>query len=188
MSIKLDKNYKDDVLMFGHKNHMVNFKARDIIYFLQNFSFKPIILDCFKKRYNLLPKDYISLHIRNTDRRSDISSFINEHDKLIDNKHIFLATDDSNVIDIFKKKYNNIYTFAKICENKTSGGIHFVVRNEVEHTNFNIDTVVDFLLLSSAKNYYYSCSKSGFSICADILFKEKKTINSLLGICSNDSK
>ena len=40
--------------------------------------------------------------------------------------------------------------------------------------------MVDFLLLASSKLYLYSCNKSGFSICANKLFDEKKIINDII--------
>ena len=40
-------------------------------------SFKPLILDVFRERYNKLPKDYISVHIRNTDLKSNVDEFLN---------------------------------------------------------------------------------------------------------------
>lgn len=185
IKINLNEDYNEDIILYGNHNNNLD---RDIIYFFNNFQIKPIILDLYKERFNYLPKDYISIHIRNTDYKSNISLFINQNYNFIENKNIFLATDYYNCKEIFEKNFKNIkiYTFTNIVKsdnryyNRKRGGIHYIIRNNKDHEKFNIDTVIDFLLLASSKQYYFSCDKSGFSKCAKILFDEKNIINNLI--------
>jgi hypothetical protein len=180
--IKLNIDYSEDIILFGNNNTYLD---RDIIYFFNNFTIKPIISNVFINRFNLLPTDYVSVHVRNTDHKSDIPKFIKEHYNLLKDKNIFLATDDINAINQFKNNFEKIYKFTNIVESNKklynkSGGIHFIIRDDIEHEKFNIDTITDFLLLASSNEYYFSCKKSGFSNCAKILFDEKNIIKNII--------
>lgn len=46
-------------------------------------------------------------------------------------------------------------------------------RNNKEQEKFDIDTMVDLLLLSNSTKYFYSCHTSGFSNSVRFLFEEK---------------
>lgn len=186
-TINLNMKYIDNVLLFGNDNITIKLD-KDIIYFFNNFCINKIILDNFQNKLSLLPKDYISVHIRNTDYKSNVDLFIKKNYEIFNNNEIFLATDDINSIKKFKNKFKNIYSFAKFTEstkkyyNRTNGGIHFIIRNNIEHENFNIDTFTDFLLLANSKEFFFSCNISGFSYCANLLFNEKNIIKSFSNI------
>jgi hypothetical protein len=175
-TIDFNIDYKVDIILYS--DNRINLD-RDIIHIFQNFIINPIIVSIFRERFNLLPKNYISIHIRNTDYKSNINEFITEYYNKLKDKPIFLASDDINVIKIFKDKFN-IYSFTELKELNNNRALHFIVRDKEEHEKFNIDTVVDFLLLASSKEYYFSCAKSGYSNCAKILFNNKNIINNYL--------
>lgn len=178
-NLDLNLDYNEDIILYGNNNFKLD---RDIIYFFQNFVIKPIILNVLKKRFDSLPIGYVSVHIRNTDYKSNVPLFIKKHYDILKNENIFLATDDVESLKLFQKHFNNVYTFTNIIKSsnklygRKSGGIHFIIRKKKKHEIFNIDTVVDFLLLANSKNYYFSCKKSGFSNCAKILFDNKKIV------------
>ena len=79
---------------------------------------KPYLKDEIKKRMNILENDYISVHIRRTDHwvhimrmMRDDSREITKDEDFIDylnnfDKNIYIATDNKETYDIFKKKYN----------------------------------------------------------------------------------
>jgi hypothetical protein len=75
---------------------------------------KSYLKDEIKKRMNILENDYISVHIRRTDhlrmmknrsmkntKDEDFIAYLNNFDK-----NIYIATDNKETYDIFKKKYN----------------------------------------------------------------------------------
>jgi hypothetical protein len=70
-------------------------------------SFTNIVLDIFRERYNKLPKDYISVHIRNTDKLSNVDDFLNKYKEEIIGKSIFLATDHAPTILKFKELFGS---------------------------------------------------------------------------------
>lgn len=75
---------------------------------------KSYLKDEIKKRMNILENDYISVHIRRTDHLRMMSNKSREHTKdeeFIDylnnfDKNIYIASDNKETYDIFKKKYN----------------------------------------------------------------------------------
>lgn len=184
-TIDLNKDYIEDIILFGNDNSYLD---RDIVYFFRNFLLKPIIYNVLKDRYDSLPIDYISIHIRNTDHKSDVDGFIKDNYKIFNSKNIFLATDDHNILIRFQKLFKNIYTFTKFTDSKEMShnrmdGLHFIVRNEMEHEIYNIDTMCDFLLLASSNDYYYATANGfarGFSLSAKILFDEKELIKNII--------
>jgi hypothetical protein len=118
-------------------------------------SFKPFVLDVFRERYNKLPKDYISIHIRNTDKLTNVDDFLNKYKEEITGKSIFLATDHAPTILKFKEIFgSNLYSFATIPDNNGKS-IHNN-HGSVPIRQFNIDCLVDLLLLASGSKIYLS--------------------------------
>lgn len=157
---------------------------------LQYITFKPNILNIYKNRLQQLPKDFIGIHIRNTDKKSNIPAFIKEHKNIFIQENcdtpqptaLFIASDDRILLDNLYNNYKNVYRFSDIpILRKNEINIHHY-NHTVEHTTFIIDCFVDLLLLASGKGYIYSCKYgqnkrgSGFSRLAEILFKDKKTL------------
>jgi hypothetical protein len=164
-TIDMTKDYKEDIILYGNDNKHLE---RDINFFFRNFTVKPIILDIFKQRLEKLPNNYISVHVRNTDYKSNVDKFIKDNYDKFNNKSIFLASDDNNTIEKFRIVFSNknIYNFMNMNMNnkyKNNHPIHIMKRNVKDHEQFNIDTMTDFLLLKNGKEYYYSCKQSGFS-------------------------
>jgi hypothetical protein len=72
---------------------------------------KPYLKDEIKKRMNILENDYISVHIRRTDHLKASRGKHTKDEEFIDylnnfDKNIYIATDNKETYDIFKKKYN----------------------------------------------------------------------------------
>jgi hypothetical protein len=134
------------------------------------------IKETFEIRYNQIPKPYISVHVRNTDiRTADIEQFLNKNTELIKNKNIFLASDDCSIINLFKERYDNVYSFSYLVET-TQCGLHQIKRTTKDQIQYNIDTIVDLLLLANGDEYIYSCY-CGFSKLAEYMFKNKNMNN-----------
>jgi hypothetical protein len=118
-------------------------------------SFKPCVVDIFRERYNKLPKNYISVHIRNTDRLSNVDDFLNKYKEEITGNPIFLATDHAPTILKFKEIFgSNLYSFATVPDNNGKN-IHYNHKS-VPTRQFNIDCFVDLLLLASGSKLYLS--------------------------------
>jgi len=174
--VKLNKNYDEEVIYNYSALHPHNF---DIFKYI---TIKKIILDEFYKRLSLLPKKFISIHIRNTDKKSDYLDFLKINETKFVGKNIFLASDNFTVIEHIKKTYGSkVFCFSNIPENKgKSGGIHYNHMG-IDNQEFIIDCFVDLLLLAYADNFYFSCPKSSYSKMAKYLFDNKAILKNILG-------
>jgi hypothetical protein len=153
---------------------------------LKECSFKPLVFNVFRERYNKLPKDYIAVHIRNTDLKSNVDEFIDKYKDELTDKSIFLATDHAASIIIFKEIFgSNLYSFATIPDNngKSIHGNNVSVPTR----EFNIDCFVDLLLLASGSKLYLSImtiktgweSYSGYGQLALDLHNNKELLRQL---------
>ena len=171
----LSLEYKEDVLIYSCGGGGIPFTL------IKYLHFNKIVLDKYYKRLNILPKKYTSFHIRNTDYKSDVKTFLEKHHNILTNNSCFIATDNITTRDEIKKKYGaTIYYFSDIPKVKT-GGIH-LNPIKMDHTTFIIDCIVDILLLASANEYYYSSTQSGYSKFALYLFTNKNILNNLVNI------
>jgi len=160
--IDLKRDYQYPVILFGYDNTSLE---RDINYFFRHFKPKPLITDVLDIRLKKLPSNFISVHVRNTDYKSDVDKFIDDNYDNFKDKPIFLATDDIKSIEKFKKIFSNenIYNFMNLKDkNRDNLPIHKMKRSLKDHERFNIDTVTDFLLLKMGKEIYYSSQHTGW--------------------------
>lgn len=159
----IDLNRKEDVLIYGN----CRLTGKDTNKFFKIFPMKQNVIYPLKKRFSILPIKYTSVHIRNTDYKSDIPEFINKYKKKLDGKDIFLASDNTESIDEFKKQINgNVYTFSNIPKyiNDPKIGIHkYKVDNKED---LNVDSIIDLILLALGEEIFCSCPHSGYSINA----------------------
>jgi len=173
----LTKPYSEDVLLFRDCGGGAN----KTLGFLSLSKLTPLVKKVYTERKNKLPHDYISLHIRNTDRKSDVDGFLEEHEARIEGKPIFLATDDHATIIKCKKIYgSNLYTFSSPSPEGAEIGIHHVKQTMEESRVTTIDAIVDLLLLAKGKELYYSHKTSGFSKVAKALKDTPSVLNALI--------
>jgi hypothetical protein len=188
-NINIKKQYDEDVLVSFSLGGGI---CREIIKCMR---FKSNVLDIYKSRIAKMPKDYIGIHIRNTDKKSDIPAFIAKHSNIFIPQNsdiqlegaIFLASDDIKLLNDFKTKYKNIYTFSNIpLRKKGEENIH-KYSHDMEHSMFIIDCLVDLLMLASGKEYFYSTKytntyvPSGYSKLAEIMFNNKNILHNMIG-------
>jgi hypothetical protein len=175
VNMPLNKDYDDEIIYNYTAMHPQNFKVFNYI------TIKEVISDTFNKRLNLLPKSYVGLHIRNTDKKSDYRLFIEKNTAELENKSIFLATDNIDVITYIKGLYGlNVFNFSNIPDNTgKKNGIHYNHIGISQH-DFIIDCFVDMLLLASSSSFYFSCVSSSYSKMAKYLFDNKQILDKIL--------
>jgi len=174
MKLNLEKDYNEDVLIYSSRGGGVPKKL------LKHITFNRIVTDVFESRFLRLPLNYASVHVRNTDRSTNVLDFILKHSTFLENKAVFLASDSNETINFFRERFTtNLYSFSKIAPIKTKGtGLHNT--NISNHTEFIIDSFVDILMLASAKYYVFSNKKSGYSKLAKYLFDNKMLLKRVL--------
>lgn len=160
ITFDLNTNYTHDLLV-----HMNCGGGDGISEFLQIFSLNDRLIKKLYKRYILIPLNYISIHIRNSDYKSN-----NFEEYLLYNKsnfidmNIFISSDDINSINYCKKYLKaNIFTFSDIpvIPKNHVGGLHHIVN--IDKDKINVDSILDFLLLVLSKEVYYTNEQSGYS-------------------------
>lgn len=174
----LTQSYSEDVLLFRDCGGGVN----KTMGFLSISTITPLVKQIYEKRRAALPEKYIAVHIRNTDRKSDVDGFIEQHESTFESATIFLATDDHSTIKKFKELYGNrVHTFSVPDPNGVEIGIHHVKKSIEETRVQTIDAIVDLLLLANGESLYYSHKKSGFSMVANALHKDPYVLRQLIG-------
>jgi hypothetical protein len=144
-----------------------------IIELMPILSFTSLVTDVYKLRKSQLPASYISVHIRNTDYHSNVDAFLEKYNTELLGQPIFLASDDKATIDKFRKIYtSDMYSFANIPEHEDGSNIHYH-HTTIPTCEFNIDCIVDFLLLINGTKIYTSSEQSGYSKNAVELNKKK---------------
>jgi len=157
------RDYAEPVIVFSSTCHM-------IIYNIMKFvEFKDCITSVFEERRAKLPEDYVGIHIRNTDYKSDVPTFLKENEAVFQTP-FFLASDDRSTIDYMKDKYGDkVLTFSHIEHNEKDRGLHYKERNREDQVRFIIDSYVDLLLLVSSNKILSSCGQSGYSKLAKFI-------------------
>ena len=173
----LTKPYSEDVLLFRDCGG----GAKKTLGFLSLCKVTPLVKQVYEQRRAKLPEQYIAVHVRNTDRKSDVDGFIKEHHVVFKSNPIFLATDDHATIDTFKELYGSrVYSFANITSKGSEIGIHHVRQTPEENRQSTIDAIVDLVLLANGKILYYSHTTSGFSKVAEALQTNTIVLHHLL--------
>lgn len=139
--------------------------------------FKDLILNQDLKKYcqskyNLLPKKYLSIQVRNTDIKNNYQYLYENNQKLLNKyKNIYLATDDPKVILFFKSKNLKIYNFTTF----NSDGYKNLHNSNLPGFIKIRDLICDIFILSQGE-YLLSTSKGGFINLVKNCFKNKKRI------------
>ena len=155
-------NYAENILISGEGGG-----GNDGIEFLSLFKPKTIIIDELKKRYNSIVPKYLGLHIRNTDYKSDVPSFLEKMTPLIERyDKTFVASDNPVTIDEIKALFGDkIVTFSYLPS--FTHPQHNIHRDD--NTKFIIDLLCDLYLLILSDQCHCSIYSSGYSRMANRL-------------------
>jgi hypothetical protein len=121
--------------------------------------FQPHIKEICLKRYNILQKPYLCIHIRNTDYKCDYVSYFNEHEHEIRlYKEIYIATDDKKTLDFYREKGLSIQNFTTFSINDKCWNLH---QSNVNPYNKFIDLFSD-IYIAGMSDKLMSNSRGGF--------------------------
>jgi hypothetical protein len=133
--------------------------------------------------YNvLIDSNYTSIHIRNTDYKTDYINFIHNLKEKIRDQIILVCSDDENVKYYISECFKN----SKVIyfENLLSSGspLHESnnYENEKQRETATINSLRDLVLLSNAREFFFTNVTngypSGFSLLAKFLNSNKKIL------------
>lgn len=185
---ELNKIYKEDVLVYEQWGG-----GEQSIHFLKKIFLHKDILKEINVRLKKLPDDYVSIHIRNTDYKTDYKDYYKTIKKEMQGKNVLICTDDTDCIEYTKNffDHSNIFTISKNIrpdlQNELKKGIKSQYINEL-----HIDRLADlFGMAFSKKIYHTKCyailpdknkkeTISGFVLLAKNIQKETLLKNKLL--------
>lgn len=173
LTINLNKDYEEDIIFYAQCKG-----GNGILNIFKNVKLYNKLKDVIKNRISKLPKDYVSIHIRNTDRVSNMKEFIkNNHSNFV-GRNLFVASDNLNSIKQMKTLYKNVYSFSNIPDigNKAIHANNWNLNKE----EFIIDCIADIFLLCYGKEYYFSCIESGYSKNIILLRDNIDILNNLI--------
>jgi hypothetical protein len=174
ISIDLNKDYSEDVIFFSKC-----IGGKGILNIFTIIKFTKIVKDTIKTRLSKISESYISVHIRNTDRKSDTKVFMDKYKNKLKNSIVFVASDNLDTIEEFKAEYKDkIITFSNIPDFKGKA-IHenSLTLNKQE---FILDCIADIIILCYGKEYYFSCPESNYSKNVELLRKNIGMLDNLL--------
>ena len=173
LTIDLNKEYTEHIIFYAQST-----SGTGILNIFKNIKLYNKLKDTIKKRLSKLPKNYISIHIRNTDSISNLDEFIKKNHSSFKDNNLFVASDNLNSIKYIQKLYKNVYTFSNILDigNKP---IHEDNSN-LNKEQFVIDCIADIFLLCYGDEYYFSCPESGYSKNVILLRDNIDVLNKLI--------
>lgn len=163
-SLKFYKKWK-------HRSHKVDFSKdyveRLLIHYSggggdksQSFLNKVILSDRFRKRIiptlNTLPKDYMAIHVRHTDYRSNFQQFFEEIKKKVKKENLLVCSDNPIVIN-YAKEY---FTESKVFTLTTIPNYLTTIRRNLHTIDYETridDTFIDLFALAKSKKLF--CAK-----------------------------
>lgn len=167
----LNLNYIEDIVIYcNHKCDNINSNIKMI-------HFTDIVKNEYINRLNKIPKPYLAIHIRNTDYKCDYKKLYYDNEKkILNEKNIYVATDDINALNFFKSK-RNIYNFTTFQNKRTSNNLHYD-KSILSNTRF-MDALCDLLILGSSYDIL-TISKGGYIKLAKTICYDKSLLYSLL--------
>lgn len=171
VSSDLNTIYKEDILIY------CNCGSDNPCSILKIIQFKDNVKNEYINRLNKIPKPYLAIHIRNTDYKCDYKKLYYDNEKkILNEKNIYVATDDINALNFFKSK-RNVYNFTTFQNKRTSNNLHYD-KSISSNTHF-MDTLCDLLILGSSYDIL-TISKGGYIKLAKTLCYNKFLLYSLL--------
>jgi len=166
-------NFTKDLICI-HKNNLILLpkeKRPETIIFMTRFGggrayvifktlmFKQNIISHVLDNYSQISKPYLCIQVRNTDRKSDYQLLYTQNKTLIHSYNsIYIATDDINVLDYFKKQGLSIVNFTRFGTEKWKN-LHG--NKSITPNSKILDLVSDIYLIVMAEEFL-SNSIGGF--------------------------
>jgi hypothetical protein len=154
---------------------------------LRRMSLSKFVRDEVEKRLAIIGQPYTSIHVRDTDYRTDYQDLLRALKETIAGP-IFLATDNRLVVDFCQDLFgsNRIFSFSNLPE-RAGEALHYQKNNNVELANR--DAIADLMLLAGGRKYHYFPIQknnsqmpkySGYSVLANYLHKDQKLLKQII--------
>lgn len=184
LTFDFTKNYDEDLLV-----HEQCGGGTESLELLEKLKLSENIRSLFKK--NKIDGDYKSIHVRNTDYKTDYKSLLENLKEILKDEKVLVCSDDYSVIEDSIKILNKSVIITKTSNvfSKSGNPLHSTYNNYTmaEKRQITENSIIDLLLLSKSKKIYYSIltgydfyKLSGFTKLALLLNEKNHIVDSLL--------
>ena len=143
----------------------------------RNLKFQPSFLHLLKNRRAELPSSYKSLHIRDTDKKTDWHIFAPKvHTYCSTSEPVLLCTDTPSVKRRFLEYSNIVYSSSWMPPN-VSRNLHY---QGITNRNVLPDALCDLFLLCLGSDFLESCPSSGYSQFIRLFRNNSHLLHSLI--------
>lgn len=181
----LKRNMKEDIVLFADFRPLCN---------MSEFNTTIRLRDTYRKRFEKFAKENglnnaIGIHVRYTDKKPKrkLVCLINIIERIMlndENMKLFLSTDNLDIQNMFKTKYNDrVIIYPKYLPENSIIGLHKWAEINVSQNQKKImfeESLADMYLLSMCK-YLFWQGNSSFSYISKLLKDEKSTTVNWLG-------
>jgi hypothetical protein len=187
--VDFSKSYEEELII--HRAYGGGTMSRYALSFLK---FQPNLAKSIQHKLNLMPDDYCSVYVRNTDLKTNYEELFERIKSEIDDKYLLICTDDYRVIEYAKGIFSKLLFDENIVQNE----IPAEPLMSLNHKNFdndkvNIDAITDLILGASSIQIFpavvssFSSNKpvpenfqSGYMLLGIYLNQNKHVISELL--------
>ena len=165
---------------------------------LSRLRLHPGLRDELTKRLNSIGSEYVSVHIRNTDYKTNYQPLLNQlksHNALRGCESLFVATDDIACLEFCRDLFKdiNVVSFSKLPQ-ESGRPIHRLSERDDTYER-NKDAILDLLMLALSRKFIFfeinqnpwGARYSGFSILALDLRNSATVLNELISEAEMDS-
>jgi hypothetical protein len=150
--IRLDRNYDESIILYAH--YGASSPSKSVKPFFELSSLKNKVIRAFRSARDKLPASYVGVHINN---ENEIIGFLDKHRELLKGKTVFIASHTKEIVDLFTKEFNAI-SFSDVPYNNSK-----TEPLGVDISKYNLDTIVDLLLLASSSEMYSGVSSFSYA-------------------------
>lgn len=153
IDIDFSKNHSEDVLIHRSWGN----GPESILYALSFFKLQPKLTKSIQNKLNLMPNDYCSVYIRNTDYKTDYKELFDQIKSEIGDRYLLVCTDDYGVIEYAKNIFPKLIFNEDIIKNPVPVlPLMNRIQKHLDKDKVNINAITDLILGASSMKLYPS--------------------------------
>ena len=161
IDIDFTKNHSEDVLV--HRSWGNGLES--ILYALSFFKLQPKLAISIKNKLKLMPNDYCSVYIRNTDYKTAYKELFDQIKSEIGDRYLLICTDDYGVIEYAKNIFPKLIFNEDIINNAIPAlSLMNRMQTHLDKDKVNVNAITDLILGASSMKLYPSFLSS-FESC-----------------------
>lgn len=153
IEIDFSKNYSENVLVHRSWGN----RLQPVVYALSFFKLQPELIESIKNKLNLMPSDYCSVYIRNTDYKTDYKGLFDQIKSEIGDRYLLICTDDYVVIEYAKNIFPKLIFNEDIIKNPVPVlSLMNRMQKHLDKDKVNLNAITDLILGASSMKLYPS--------------------------------